>query len=133
MVLENGAEVGRVCVSLESKCAPEWLTLALSVAVADLPAQKHLVPAQPYKRADGSSLSAFPRTRFWTTLCCSASVELMQLQLGTAVPVCLPGWCCPSRATVSVAANMRILGLHSKFLSSSADYRRVEGEPRATK
>ena len=83
--------------------------------------------------ADGGSLSAFPWMRVLTTLCCSAAVELTQLQLGTAVPVRLPGQCfCPLFAT-SVWLRIRgYLGCNLKFLSNFADYRRGEGEPRTS-
>lgn len=76
--------------------SPEWLWLSCQLGSILYPAQQSWI----YKGADGSSLSAFPWTWSLTTLCGSALVGLMQLQLGTAVPVCLPGWCfCPSSAT----------------------------------
>lgn len=111
MVLQNGAEVVRHCQcgcgSLEIKSAPAqsgWLWSLLSQWPWPICQLKSILyPAWQswvYKGADVGSLSAFPWTRFLTTLCCSASVELMQLQLGTAGPVCLPGQCfCPSFAT----------------------------------
>lgn len=102
---------------------PQWPWLICQLKI--------LYPAQQiYKGANVGSLSAFPWTRFGTTLCCFASLEPW-LQHGTAVPRCLPGQCfCPSCATTEGGRDERTLGL--TFLSNSADSTGGEGEPRGS-
>lgn len=95
-----------------------------------------LYPAQQswmYKGASVSSLSAFPWTRFLTTLllCFSgtdAAATWDSIACMSARPVLL-SFICYQWEWLGVRG---YLGCRLKFLSNSADYRGVEGEPRAS-